>query len=369
MQLRTSPSGPLLRGNAPGDVLAWNGTEWLPVVAAAGAFDHVVESLADLPAPVGNIISLESASYAIKADIDLGPNMLRVPLGVSALIMGMGGTSQKVLSSDHATAALQVIGTARTLFLNVTATAGHGVGVHGTLRSQGCQFIADTLEGAVIADGGTWRDAGSSVRGETEGLRVTDGDAYLSQTVLNGITENALVASGAGVGDVWLSGCQLVANASDVLRWDSSSGNLQLGETELRCLNPGSACCLVLLALTVQVVGGRWESDGGVGLFIDGNVTRDLQLIGVRGEDMSSLVEYNSGTVRQATLQGLSTFSDVAVGVTWAAASIPTNGLSLVGNNFDTATALSGFTAADARVNLKACTEAGALMTETAIVP
>jgi hypothetical protein len=55
-------------------------------------------------------------------------------------------------------------------------------------------------------------------------------------------------------------------------------------------------------------------------------------------------------------------------GINWAA-SIPTGGLSIVGNNFNMATPFTGFTHATLRVNSKANTRDTALMSETPIVP
>lgn len=40
MILRQAASGPVIVGNAPGDVLTWNGTEWLPGTGAGGAFNR-----------------------------------------------------------------------------------------------------------------------------------------------------------------------------------------------------------------------------------------------------------------------------------------------------------------------------------------
>lgn len=41
-KLRKSPSGPTFDGNAIGDVVTWNGTEWVPLPPAGGNGDHKV---------------------------------------------------------------------------------------------------------------------------------------------------------------------------------------------------------------------------------------------------------------------------------------------------------------------------------------
>jgi hypothetical protein len=372
-QLRQSPSGPAIVGNAPGDLLIWNGTEWVPGAPAPGAssaFDFVVETLADLPAPVAGVIELTDGSWAFKAPIDVGANIVRVPTGTTVLLKGMGGFQEKTLSGDDASV-LDVQGSAYLETLSVEATAGVALAmsVNASVTSTMCSLTGG-LE-AMTMEAGLWRDSQSRLSGGTEGLRITGGSCNLVRTRISGGTENALAASGADVAAVWLNGCRLSAASTDTVRWDCSAGDFQAADTELVCGSGGSACFLHLLGLAVQFVGGRWEGDSfapGVGLLIDGNLTRLLQVVGVEAFSLASMIERSSGTVRQATVQGCASFSDVAVGITWAAASAPTNGLAIVGNTFDTATPFSGFDHTDARVNSKANVDSAGLMLETAIV-
>lgn len=373
VQLRQGPSGPPILGTAPGQVLVWDGVEWVPstIVTGSSAFDHVVETLADLPTPSSGVIELTDGSWAFKNSIDIGSNVLSVPAGTTVLLKGMGGFNEKKLSGDD-TRVLVLEGSAYIETLTIEATAGAAVELaspsNSTLTSRSCYFSGDT-QGVTMA-GGIWRDALSRVTGGQEAMVLTGGSLNLSQTRFLAGTEAAFTASGGNAVDVTMLGCLLHASSTTAFRCDCSDGDFYLVDTQIECAAAGSPTLVASLALSLQFIGGRWTGDGGSqGLLIDGNITRHLQVLGVEGHAFSSFIERANGTVRHATVQGCSTFSDVTTGVTWAAANIPTNGLSLVGNNFDTATPISGFTAASARVNSKANTSAGALMQETAIVP
>jgi hypothetical protein len=368
MQLRTSPSGPLLRGTVPGQVLTWNGTEWLPGPAGGTtAWDHVVSSLSDLPAPAAGVITLTDGSWAFKASVDVGANVVSVPSGTTVLLKGMGGFNEKVLSGSN-TRVLVLEGSAYLESLSIDATAGTALelATNASLVSNNCAFTG-TAQGITMS-AGLWRDSLSRVTGGAEAMVMTGGVLNLSQTRFLGGTEPALAASGPDVLDVFLQGCRLSASSTNTIRWDCPGGNFYAVDSEVVCGDAGSACFANVLGLAVQFVGGRLNGNGGQGVLIDGNITRMLQLVGVQGFDLGSLVEHGLGTVRQATLQACATFSDVAVGVTWAAADLPTNGLALVGNTFDTATPLVGFDHTDVGVNSKANVSNAGLMLETAIV-
>lgn len=369
-QLRLPPSGPQIVGDNVGDVLIWDGNEWLPGPPGPGgesAWDHIVTELADLPTPVADVITLTSGSWAFKASIDLGPNTINIPAGVTVLLKGMGGFNQKVLSSE-ATRVIILEGSAYMESLTLDAENGSALEMTNaaSLVSQACVFDGDAQ--GITMSAGLWRDSLSRVTGGDQAMVMTGGTLNLSQTRFNPGTGIGIDFSGADVADVFLQGVRVSPSEAAAISWDCPSGHLYAVDTELVC---GSAapCVLVAVGLGLQFVGGRWSGDGGIGLEVNGNITRHLQVVGVQGAGLSDFVQRTAGTVRQATIQGCSTFSDVAIGVSWASASAPTNGLLLVGNNFDTATPISGFTAASARVNLKACTSAGALMAETAIVP
>lgn len=368
VQLRQGPSGPIIRGENIGDVLIWDGTGWVPGAGGQTAWDHIVEELADLPAPVAGVITLTDGSWAFKGSVDVGPNVVRVPSGTTVLLKGMGGFGEKVLSGDD-TRVLLLEGSAYIETLDIDAPAGAAVELttNASLTTRSCHFTGDSQ--GVTMSAGLWRDTLSRITGGAEAMVFTGGALNLSQTRFLAGTEAALAASGPDVTEVFMQGCTLNASSVNTVRWDCPSGFFHAVDTEFVCGDPTSPCFLSLVALGLQFAGGLFDGAGGQGLLIDGNITRMLQLLGVQGFDLASFLEYSSGTVRQATVQGCATFSDVAVGVTWAAANIPTNGLSLVGNTFDTATPLSGFAATDARVNSKANVAAGALMAETAIVP
>jgi hypothetical protein len=131
-----------------------------------------------------------------------------------------------------------------------------------------------------------------------------------------------------------------------------------------------SACIVTTVAFSqLSVFGGIWQRFAGTpsGLHIACDVD-DIRLVGVRGTGgLNRFVRYVSGAIASALIHGCTT--DAATGIDWAAASLPANGLALLGNNLNCGTPLNGFTAASARANLKGNVENGALMSETAIVP
>lgn len=104
----------------------------------------------------------------------------------------------------------------------------------------------------------------------------------------------------------------------------------------------------------MQWIGGRCGSYT-TGLSINANC-ESIVLQGVTATSGADFVKWNSGTVNRAQVSG-NTVSVTTNGIDWAAASIPTIGLSVIGNMFNVSNATSpfvNFTHLTARVNAKA---------------
>jgi hypothetical protein len=84
----------------------------------SSAFDHVVRSLSDLPAPSGGLITLTSGSWAFAAPINLGTDIILVPIGEVVYLKGLGW--DKVLTG---VTAIRVQGTAILDTMSIAATS------------------------------------------------------------------------------------------------------------------------------------------------------------------------------------------------------------------------------------------------------
>jgi hypothetical protein len=159
--------------------------------------------------------------------------------------------------------------------------------------------------------------------------------------------------------------CRFEMTGGEAAITTSGTSTLRLLDTDI--VTNGS--CVKVFGTTgyVNILGGDWSGTGD-GFVLSGNETRGFLLHSVViGAGLTNGVNRSAGTARQGIIAGCRFES--TNGVTWAAASMPTMGLSIVGNAFDCATPFNGFTAATARVNAKANTGPAGLLSETAIVP
>lgn len=379
---RVSPSGLFVEllgslvGNdslIPGNTV----TDALDMLASGGmsAWDVVVESLADLPTPVGGFIDLVDGSYAFKSGVSLGANTLRVAAGVSVMVKGMGGVGEKLVTGSGAQGALRVLGSARIETINLQASGPGGALVvdGGSVESTSCQFSGAT---AAVVVSGRWRDTGGIVGSSIASTVILNNgaDVELSQTRVTAGVQSAVELGGAS--RLKVSASLLQASAAPVVLLDSADAHAIVAGSELVTQQADGVCVQVDLCGTLQLIGGAMRgltASPGTGLLVDGDID-SIQLVGVRGSDLADggsegFVRYASGTVGQATVQGCSTDDSVATAIDWPSASIPTNGLLLVGNSWDAVTPYSGFTHTDARVNCKANSFQSGLMAETPIVP
>lgn len=366
-------------GGAAGEVLTFDGSVWAPAAAPGGqsAWDTIVTDLGDLPAPVAGVITLPSGSYAIKAPVDLGTNILDVPAGNSVLIKGMGLT--KVLSTNNAAPMLNVAGEAALETLALANAGGSALQCSGLANLLFCRLDA-SVGVAVTQTSGRLRDLGSRFTGASNGMSISGGDrTELIETLLQGGTGNALVLTGASVMEVRLGSCDLESSAAPTLLVNAADSDLIVEETDIRCTQANGDCIQVLSAGTLQFIGGKWSTDiasRGNGLHIAGNVQGGLQVVGVHAEDISTsdasgeaFIVWTAGTVRRATVADCNTSTTVSTAINWPAANIPTLGLTIVGNTWDDPSPYVGFTHTTARVNAKANLFQTGLMSETPIVP
>jgi hypothetical protein len=252
----------------------------LTAIPLATPWDHVVRSLADLPAPVGGFINLTTGSWAFAADIDITPDVLRVEAGQTVLLKGFN----KTIST----------GVAGTRVLEVNGVA-----------------VCETLH--------------------------------------------------------------LVSANTDVVRMNVAGAKLELQNCSIENQDDGTSCVNLALGTSFRMYGGylyNVAGTGAPGVVATGNFG-DILLEGVTADGCDELILHGAGTQNACSVIGCRCESNCVYGIQWASASIPTQGLAVVGCRFNLAIAnvFNGFTAASARVNAKANTYSGGLMHETAIVP
>jgi hypothetical protein len=228
-------------------------------------FDHVVRSVADLPAPAGGYIDLTDGSWAFAAPINVGTDTVRVPTGTTVYL--------------------------------------HGFGWSNTLSGNGTYVV------------------------EVQGIALIDRLSVIGLgTHAVGLTHASAIAS--------LCGCDLSALGYAV--------EVTLGDR-------------------LQVIGGLWAAYAA--LHIDGAI-RLIQVCALQDRSTDYFVYYSSGAVESCIFTACTAEHDIR----WPAADIPSDGLLIVATAIAAATPWNGFTAASARVNVKACTNSAGLEAETAIV-
>jgi hypothetical protein len=345
-------------------------------LVALSAWDHVVQSVADLPTPVAGNRTLTTGSWAFAAPVNIGDTTLYVPAGTTVYLRGMGH-DKLLTNTGGGVDAILVEGTASIDGLSVYSTAGRTLELAsstGAVQASGCRWEAGGAFPTAIVDGhlqdtgSTYLNSGTGVCMATfsggegvdlSGCSVTaDNNAAAVQFVTANRFEaiNTRFASNAPSGDPVF----LVNNANAVLRLVDSV--IAFDAASVHGLRVTSAD-------SVTITGGRFEgSSNGYGLvfFGGGTVSGAIMLDGVNFANITRGISYASGTIRAASVVGCR-FKGTT-GMTWAAASVPTLGLAIVGNIFDVTTPFSGFTAASAGVNAKANMDTAGLMTETAIV-
>lgn len=365
-----------------GDVPLLTSAGWVGTpIAGIGAYDFVLRSRADLLAVpsigAGPLYSLPNGSYALKAGFSLNAGeSLQVPNGGNVLFDGMG-LGQSLSAAPGAGPLLNVLSggslQSRNLHLENTSVGGIALQAAGNLDLVGASLEAQAATGAgLVVTGGDVSDRGSRILADANAIRQTGGTLRLVQTVAQGggacfSMQGGTAMAATAVGATFIS----AGSANAAVAHTAAAGELELDACLGLCDTDAANVVTIAGALSCLIRGGRLQSSAGTpgnGVQVAGDITGGLEVNGTRFLALAVAVARSAGTQNRVALIGLDGGADVVLGVDWAAASIPTNGLIELGCQFNVAAPFANHTAADARVNRKACTGAGALLAETAIV-
>lgn len=383
-------------GTAVGDILQWDGTQWI-LVAGGGnvgdvltfdgtfwtaaaptgqtAWDNIVTSLADLPPDVAGERTLTSGSWAFKNAVDIAGSELVVPAGVNVLLKGMGF---KTLTGSGASV-LRVEGQAVIESMQYAGTAAIGLHVNGgNAAVESSRYINDGV--GVRVDSGVLFDSRSRSTPGVAGSHaavIAGGEVNLSQCRYSAPNGDGMqITAPAALAE--LTNCFVESAGAVGLRLNSTDTEFFSTDCIYQALGADADAILVEAGSTLNFKGGLWMTNPaarGSGLAIAGNIGGGLQVIGVHGQEISTgdasgeaFVVWRAGVVRRATIADCNTATSVNTAINWPAANIPTLGLSIVGNLWDDPSPYVGFDHTTARVNAKANVDQGGLMQETPIV-
>lgn len=328
-KLRGAQSGPVFRGETTGQALVWNeeldgweaGTPTSPNVYQFATY----QDLEDAFPAVGGVHTLDDGGVYqfVGAGFSLGANVIAVT-GDGAIVQGQGNTQ---LSGDATLGLLRLQGVGQTLQnIRVRNTADNasldrcGVECTGGLATLiNCRIEAEGSACGLIV-GGTANVVGDGVEfreGNSANVRYVSGDLTLVAPRFTGGSGPAILVDSDAGSSVVVSDAHTIAAKSH-------------------------------------------------GILVDGSLTSILSSNCNWGAPTGAGIARQSGTVGAVSIMGGRVAGDI--GVLWASANAPTRGLAIVGVDVASATPFDGFTAASARVNVKACVGAAGLLDETAIV-
>lgn len=333
-------------------------------------WDHVVRSNVDLPAPAGGLITLTSGSWAFSAPIALGDNVLYVPAGTDVYLQGLG--TDKLITGN--TACLQVEGTAAVKDMALHANGGIGLEIAGagSVRSQNCIITGDSaFTSVVLSSTAQLRDIGSHFYNINGGAGIDIGDTAKVYLIESGITSNATAVKLTG-GKLWAAESNFITDSlgPECIHLNNANSQLFLDECDVYSGVAASPAIRINAGSTMRIIGGTLHTlstSRSPGIYIDGAIPI-MRIHGGNNSQLSHGIQWASGAVISAVMSDTYNSSSVLVGITWAAANLPSMGVSLFGNHWNVAAPLSGFTAASARCVLRGCCNNAGLMTETAIV-
>jgi hypothetical protein len=191
------------------------------------------------------------------------------------------------------------------------------------------------------------------------------GTALIEGLAITGAVDGLAVQGGV----LWMRACLITAAINGTRLSVAATSELDAAQCEWRV---ASRCVFAQLGRRIRIVDSEFIDTSGANLAIGVRVSGDLDylaLIGVGQTAGSDFVQRTSGAQTWATVNGCRCVV-AGYGIAWAAANVPTNGLILIGNYFGAGTgAYNGLTHLSALVNSKGNTRAGALLSETPIVP
>jgi hypothetical protein len=186
-----------------------------------------------------------------------------------------------------------------------------------------------------------------------ESLTMTSADNTVEVVGTLRATGCHFISTGVGI----VNQCVLANNAAAILDFEQVNITSNTHGC-LRCLN----------AAFIRCIGGTWTgSVASVNGFTQSNPPGRFELSHIRGLNLDVFIDRASGTGTWAGV--FDCIVDCAQGVNWTAASVPVDGMVIMGNYFNTATAFVGFTAASAGFICRGNSGSAGLLTETALVP
>lgn len=397
--MRLPPMGPTFEGVNDGDTFVWNATtkKWnIGPGGGAGVteFDFLISTRADLVAavgaPVGGEFLLVDGSYFFKEEVDLDDGERVAADGVDVFIMGGGreGVLDRGWNGNFASSEAAFVvrnGANVTLYnlrIGAVQIARHGILVEDTsdIEFFDCDIPTSTggSQPALEMTGtGTLRATRTFFGGALAAVEIT-GAVRVNMTdceCVAGLGGDGLnVTLGAVDADMHFRGCRFGGSApgGQAVQLDAAQLDVFFIDCEFDGPQPAQPVCVIDALSSIQVVGGfMFNSSGtpGDGWSIDGNIAGGAQFLGQQAEELDDFIIRTAGTQNRVVVADCDTAADVATGVDWATASIPTNGLLEHGNQFNTLTPFQNHASTDARVNRKCNSLQGGLSTETAIVP
>jgi hypothetical protein len=199
-------------------------------IAAATPWDHVVKSLSDLPSPAGGFIDLTTGSWAIAADLDITPSVLRVPSTETVLVKGFNKTIRIGIAGSRV---LEVDGTALIESLSFDSENGDVIYLNSAtseLQLQNCTvFNGDDGTSCInLHSGAYFRMFGGELinvpTAGAPGLVITGNftDVLLDGVRISGCAQGVLLGAGT-VGACSILGCRCESNCVNAIQWASGS--------------------------------------------------------------------------------------------------------------------------------------------------
>ena len=198
------------------------------LITAGDPWDHVVRSVADLPAPAGGFYDLTSGSWAIANSLSLNTaNTIRVPSGATCLIKGMGW-NKGITAGVTGAGVLRVDGTAivETLFmssLNLATVVMNNANARLWLQDCTVENLDDGTDCISLTLGQYFSMRGGRVTADVTLPQGANVLGNFTSILLDGVVGNSLAAllkwSAGVVGSVRVSDCRVESNCTKAINW------------------------------------------------------------------------------------------------------------------------------------------------------